>query len=112
VLAVVAQIAEDRQQEQYRRQLRNARDGVRAAYRDAALSVEGEFGKQFDAFLADFYDSELRAVDEAAEGLTGKQAQRSSEATLFGSMAQRASKLITRIQIAAADEPSVAPAAA
>jgi hypothetical protein len=54
----------------------------------------------------------LRAVDEEAEGLTGKQAQRSSEATLFASMAQRASKPITRIQIAAADEPPVAPAVA
>jgi hypothetical protein len=68
--------------------------------------------RQFDALLADFYDAQLRAVDEEAEGLTGKQAQRSSEATLFASMAKRASKLITRIQIAAADGPSVAPAVA
>jgi hypothetical protein len=43
VLAVVAQIAEDRQQQQYRLQLRDARDGARSAYRDSALSVQAVF---------------------------------------------------------------------
>jgi hypothetical protein len=69
-------------------------------------------GSRRRILLADFHDSELRAVDEAAEALTGKQAPGPSEGTPFASMAQRASKLIRRVQIAVADEPSVAPAVA
>jgi hypothetical protein len=111
VLAVVAQIAEERQQEQCRRQLQEARDRVRAAYRDAALAVEEAFRAQFDAFLDDFYGSELEAIDEAAESLTSSKAQRSSEAALFSGLAQRAGKLIARIQLAAASGlPGTAPA--
>jgi hypothetical protein len=97
VLAVVGQIAEDRQQEQYRIQLRNARDGVRSAYRDSALSVRDAFWEQFELFLADFYDSELRAIEEIVDDLIGKQSERKSGANSFQSLEQRASKLIDQI---------------
>lgn len=97
VLAVVAQIAEDRQQEQYRLQLRNARDGVRSAYRDSALSVQAAFWEQFESFLADFYDSELLAIDEIVEDLIGKRSERQSGADAFQLLEQRAANLITQI---------------
>ncbi|MFO0562438.1 MAG: GTPase [Polyangiales bacterium] len=97
VLAVAAQIAEDRQQEQYRLQLRDARDGVRSAYRDSALSVQAAFWEQFGSFLADFYDSELLAIDEIVEDLIGKRSERKSGADSFQSLEQRASKLIDQI---------------
>lgn len=97
VLAVAAQIAEDRQQEQYRLQLRDARDGVRSAYRDSALSVQAAFWEQFESFLADFYDSELLAIDEIVEDLIGKRSERKSGADAFQSLEQRASKLIEQI---------------
>ena len=97
VLAVAAQIAEDRQQEQYRLQLRDARDGVRSAYRDSALSVQSAFWEQFESFLADFYDSELLAIDEIVEDLIGKRSERKSGADAFQSLEQRASKLIEQI---------------
>lgn len=97
VLAVVAQVAEDRQQEQYRLQLRDARDGVRSAYRDSALSVQVAFWEQFESFLADFYDSELRAIDEIVKDLVGMRSERKSGADAFQSLEQRAEKLIEQI---------------
>lgn len=97
VLAVAAQIAEDRQQEQYRLQLRDARDGVRSAYRDSALSVQAAFWEQFESFLADFYDSELLAIDEIVDDLIGKRSERKSGADAFQSLEQRASTLIEQI---------------
>lgn len=97
VLAVVAQIAEDRQQEQYRVQLRDARDGVRSAYRDSALSVQAAFLEQFESFLGDFYDSELRAIEEIVEDLVGKRSERKSGSDAFQSLDLRAAKLIEQI---------------
>jgi hypothetical protein len=97
VLAVVAQIAEDRQQDQYRLQLRDARDGVRSAYRDSALSVQAAFWEQFESFLADFYDSELLAIDKIVEDLVGKRSDRKSGAETFQSLEQRATNLIDQI---------------
>jgi hypothetical protein len=97
VLAVVAQIAEDRQQEQYRLQLRDARYGVRSSYRDSALSVEAEFWTHFEAFIRDFYDSELSAIDELAEDLVGKRTDRKSGASAFHALERRAFGLIHQI---------------
>lgn len=97
VLAVVAQIAEDRQQDQYRLQLRDARDGVRSAYRDSALSVQSAFWDQFESFLADFYDSELLAIDQIVEDLVGKRSERKSGVETFQSLERRAMKLIDQI---------------
>lgn len=97
VLGVVAQFAEDRQQDQYRIQLRDARDGVRSAYRDSALAIQAAFWEQFEAFLADFYESELQAIDETVEGLVGKRGERKSGADAFGALQQRAAQLIGQI---------------
>lgn len=97
VLAVVAQIAEDRQQEQYRLQLRDARDGVRAAYWDSALSVQAAFWEQFESFLSDFYDSELLSIDETVEDLIGKSNDRKSGAEAFQALERRAANLIDQI---------------
>lgn len=96
-LAVVAQIAEERQQEQYRLQLRDARDGVRSAYRDSALSVQVAFWEQFEAFVADFYDSELTAIDELVVELLGKRSGRTSGASSFQALERRALELINQI---------------
>ncbi|MGE8451771.1 MAG: LeoA/HP0731 family dynamin-like GTPase, partial [Pseudomonadales bacterium] len=97
VLAVVAQIAEDRQQEQYRLQLRDARDGVRSAYRDSALSVQAAVWEQFESFLKDFYDSELLAIDETVEDLVGKRSERKAGAEGFQLLERCAAKLIDQI---------------
>lgn len=97
VLAVVAQVAEDRQQEQYRQQLRNARDGVRTAYRDSALLVQAAFWQQFESFLEDFYDSEVLAINDIEEDLVGKRTERRSGADAFLRLEQRAGKLIDQI---------------
>nr|WP_294502180.1 GTPase [uncultured Rhodopila sp.] len=97
VLAVVAQIAEDRQQDQYRIQLRSARDGVRSAYRDAALTVQAQFWTQFEAFLLDFYSSELSALDGLVETLTGKHSERRVGAGAFEKLAKRAALILDKI---------------
>jgi hypothetical protein len=97
VLAVVAQIAEERQQEQYRLQLRDARDGVRSAYRDSAFSVQTAFWEQFEAFIRDFYDSELSAIDELVEDFVGKRTEWTSGASAFQELERRARDLIEQI---------------
>jgi hypothetical protein len=97
VLAVVAQIAEDHQQEQYRLQLRDARDGVRSAYRESALSVQTTFWEQFESFLVDFYDSELLVINEIVEDLVGKRTEQKSVSESFQILEARASKLIEQI---------------
>lgn len=97
VLAVVAQIAEDRQQEKYRLQLQAARDGVRSAYRDSALSVQAGLMEQFELFLTDFYDSELAAISEIVEDIVGKRNERSSTASVFLELELRAIGLISEI---------------
>ncbi|MCP3144531.1 GTPase [Pyxidicoccus xibeiensis] len=107
VLAVVAQIAEERQQDQYRLQLRDARDGVRSAYRDSALSVQVEVWAQLESFLLDFYDSELSAIDEIVEDLTGKRSERSAGARSFRELERRSIELIGRVT----EKRLVAPAA-
>jgi hypothetical protein len=97
-LAVVAQIAEDRQQEQYGIQLRNACDEVRSAYRESALSVESAFSAHFKAFIADFYDTEIAMIEEMIEDLTGKRSERSTEAKAFADLNIRARNLLYRVQ--------------
>lgn len=98
VLAVVAQIAEDRQQEQYHKQLRDARNGVRSAYRDSALSVQAAFWSHLDLFFADFYDSELTAVDETTEDLIGKRSERGTKANIFELLTNKCNDLLRRTQ--------------
>jgi hypothetical protein len=98
ILAVVAQIAEDRQQEQYGIQLRNACDEVRSAYRESALSVESAFSAHFKAFIADFYDTEIAMIEEMIEDLTGKRSERSTEAKAFADLNIRARNLLYRVQ--------------
>jgi hypothetical protein len=100
VLAVVAHLADERQQERSRAQLRDARTGVRAGYRDAAQAVQSACSEQFEAFLRDFYDSELSALDEQLQGLSPKRSERSAALRTFQALAQRASKLIDRAQSA------------
>ena len=63
VLVVFAQVAEDRQQEKLRLQLRDFRDSVRREYRNAVRTVEEEFWSRFDRFSKDFYEYEVAAID-------------------------------------------------
>lgn len=97
VLAVIAQVVEDRQQEQYRIQLRNARDEVRSAYRDSALSVQTAFWNQFESFIRDFYGSELSAIDETSDSLVGKREDRSNKASLFKNIGRECNDVLKRI---------------
>ncbi|RTQ32270.1 hypothetical protein EJP69_23685 [Variovorax gossypii] len=66
---------------------------MRPAYRDSALAIQAAFWKQFEAFIADFYDSELLAIGETVEGLVGKRC--GSDA--FGTLQQRATQLVGQI---------------
>jgi hypothetical protein len=105
VLVVFAQVAADRQQEQYRRQLREARDGVRSSYRDSALSVQAAFWKQFESFIRDFYDSELSAIDEIVQDLVGKRTDRSVAAVEFAQIENRIEGVLNIINRVLAPPP-------
>jgi hypothetical protein len=98
VLAVVAQVAEDRQKEKERVQLRDARDGVRTAYRDSALAVETDFWQQFERFCKDFYDVEIEAVQKQVAELAGRSQGRTEETRTFKAFSECATALICRVQ--------------
>lgn len=100
VLAVVAQIAEDHQNEKQRVQLRDARVAVRSAYRDSALAVEVSFRDQLQQFEQDFYEVELQAVANQADELTQRRGTRSSEAGRFDEIARSATELIESVHTA------------
>src|SRR5262249_53714939 len=87
------------QQEKYRIQLRDARDGVRSAYRDSALSVQSAFWAQLEGFLGSFYDSELGALNELVEDFTGKRSERCAGAEVFENLGRRAAALIDRVEL-------------
>jgi len=70
---------------------------TRSAYRDSALSVQAAYWEQFESFVADFYDSELLAIDELVEVLIGKRTEGQSGAESFQSLRQRAERLIAQI---------------
>lgn len=100
VLAVIAQIAEDKQKEDYRLQLRDARDSIRSAYRDSALAVQSAFWAQFEAFLKDFFDSELASIEEVVKDLVGRRSEREDANRTFATFVCRANQLIARVHAA------------
>lgn len=97
VLGVIAQIAEDVQKEQHRRELQDLRNEVRSAYREAAASVQASFWEQFDRFLLDFYEPELLAINAAADELTAQRADRSSGAAALRTLDERVAILVDRV---------------
>ena len=98
VLAVITQFQEEKQQEEYKRQLRDARDSVRRDYRDAVQGIEGEFWATYEAFSQDFYDGELEAIDKLRVDLVGQRRARTDTANLLGQIASDAQALIQNIQ--------------
>lgn len=98
VLAVVAQVAEDRQQEKHRLQLRDARDSVRSAYRESVRAIEEAFWARFDEFAQDFYESELSAVDATMSEIVGQRGARTSTAEALRTLSGEARALIRDIQ--------------
>jgi hypothetical protein len=98
VLAVVAQVLEDKQLDEYRLQLREARDGIRSAYRDSVHEIEAAFWTRFGDFSRDFYGSELAAVEELITGLVDQRSDRGGAATEFSSIATGATQIIQGLQ--------------
>ena len=98
VLAVVAQIVEDKQLDEQRLKLRDARDGIRTAYRESVREIERAFWVRFEDFSRDFYGSELAAVDEMLAGLVDQRSGRGESAKDFSGIASQATRQIESIQ--------------
>lgn len=98
VLAVVAQAAEDREQEQHRVQLRDARDSVRSAYRESVRAIEEAFWSRFDEFAKDFYESEVLAVDATVSDIVGQRGARTNTAEALAALREEATRIIEEIQ--------------
>ena len=62
VLGVLAQIKEDRQQDEIAKQLRENRDEIRSTYRDMAEEVETQFWDQYEEVESRVYDGEIAAT--------------------------------------------------
>ncbi len=102
VLAVVAQVAEDRQNEKQRRQLLDARDSVRNEYRKCVRAVEEAFRSRMEEFAKDFYESEILAVDKTVSDIVGQRKARTSTAKTLGELQREATRFIESIQGASA----------
>jgi hypothetical protein len=98
VLGVFAQVSEDKQSDEYRLQLRDARDGIRTAYRESVREVEREFWVRFEDFSKDFYESELASVDDMLAGLVDQRSGRGEAVKDFSSMVSASTQLIENIQ--------------
>ena len=98
VLAVGAQVAEDRQQEKHRLRLRDDRDSVRSAYRESVRAIEEAFWSRFNEFAEDFYENEISTLDGTVSGLVGQRAARTSTAEALGALRQEATRFIEDIQ--------------
>ena len=98
VVAVFAQIAEDNQQEEYRIQLRDARDGVRTYYGEAALEIQKQFTSQLDGFIEEFYGSEIAAISETANEIISSRKSRDGNSQNLNSIISSADIAIKKIQ--------------
>jgi small GTP-binding protein len=63
VLDVVAQVQEDKQQEEIAEQLRENRDEIRSTYRDMAAEVERQFWNRYEEVKAEIYDAEIEETN-------------------------------------------------
>ena len=98
VLVVVAQVAEDRQQEKHRLQLRDARDSVRSAFRESVRAYEEAFWSRFDELAEDFYENEISTLDETVSDLVGQRGARTRTAEALGALREEATRFIEEIQ--------------
>ena len=94
VLVVIAQI----QEEKHKRQLQDARDSVRQAYRKAVQVIEADFRTAYEGFFQEFYDGELNAIDALLDDLVGPRHIRAETANLLGQIALEAQAMIQDIQ--------------
>ena len=81
-----------------RRQLRDERDSVRCAYREAAREIEAEFWASYEAFSSDFYNGELEALEASLNDLVGQRRARTETADRLSQVASEAQTLIQHIQ--------------
>lgn len=98
VLGVIAQIQEDKQQEKHKRQLQDARDSVRQAYRKAVQVIEADFEDAYEGLSQEFYDGELNAIDALLDDLVGPRHTRNEIANLLGQISLEAQTMIQDIQ--------------
>ena len=85
-----------------RRQLRDARDSVRRAYREASREIEAEFWASYEAFSNDFCDGELEALESSLTDLAGQRQACTETAERLHQIASDAQALIRHIQTAPA----------
>lgn len=98
VLVIVAQIAEDKQQEDQRRQIRDARDSVRSEYRNAVRATEKELWSRFDMFTKQFHDSGIMSIDASRSEIVGERTARAGTAKALQGIRSEAMRLIKEIQ--------------
>jgi hypothetical protein len=98
LLALGAQVAEDKRQEQNRVQLLESRASLRMAYRESVREIEKEFWESYEKFAQDFYGCELEAVDSLLSDLKGQREGRTEAVSLFRSIETELRELIQRMQ--------------
>lgn len=104
VLVIVAQIAEDKQQEDQRRQIRDARDSVRSEYRNAVRATEKELWSRFDMFTKQFHDSGIMSIDASRSEIVGERTARAGTAKALQGIRSEAMRLIKEIQTGNEDQ--------
>lgn len=86
-------ISELKENERYEK-LTQQRDMVRAYYDEFIRGIETQVFAQFDAFSEDFYEDEMKAIDEQVSQLIGEQERKRSESSNLGELRDEIEDLI------------------
>ena len=78
--------------------MRDARDGVRTYYGEAALEIQKQFTSQLDGFIEEFYGSEIAAISETANEIISSRKSRDGNSQNLNSIISSADIAIKKIQ--------------
>ena len=98
VLGVVAQVKEDRDQEQMAKQLRENRDEIRSIYRDMAKEVETRFWDRYEEIKAQVYDAEIDATKERRAKLLEDREHRTETDEAAATLISKIDRILDEVQ--------------
>ena len=104
VLGVLAQVKEDKQEEQIAKQLRENRDEIRSTYRDMAEEVESQFWNRYEEIERQVYDAEIEASKVRRTHLLKDRDTRSEIDRTAASLIRKIDRILAEVQPPVADQ--------
>jgi GTPase SAR1 family protein len=98
VLGVVAQVQEDKKQEEIAEQLRENRDEIRSTYRDMVAEVEKQFWDRYEEIEAKVYDAEIEATKARRTGLLEDRETRTETEEAAATLIHKIDRILDEVQ--------------